>query len=61
MMGFDVEHVGPATRELVVYMLEVKESSHLWCLCYVSKDHSDFISRVKESKKMKTYNTWKHQ
>jgi hypothetical protein len=29
MMGFDVEHVGPATRELVVCVLEVKESSHL--------------------------------
>jgi hypothetical protein len=49
--GFDVEHACSATRELVVYMLKVENSSCLWC-CLVSKGHSDLIFRVKHSKKM---------
>jgi len=34
--GFNVEHAGSTTRELVVYMLKVKNSSCLQC-CVVSK------------------------
>jgi hypothetical protein len=49
--GFDVEHAVSATRELVVYMLKVKNSSCL-CCCLVLKGHSDLIFRVKHSKKM---------
>ena len=49
--GFDVEHASSSTRELVVYMLKVKNSSCLWW-CLVSKGHCDLIFRVKHSKNM---------
>jgi hypothetical protein len=49
--GLDVEHASSPTIELVIYVLEVEDSSCLLC-CLVSKEYSDVIFRVKQSKKM---------